>query len=128
MCLGVKAPNPARTFLAQICSVIYFGFFLLMPIWTAMDKTKPVPERVTMDGGIGFWGSMGGLALILALTILPLKAVGAESAYNCGSMPCDELDAESTRQGFPAKWGQALYELLYGVSLAEVCPLQSRSR
>ena len=45
-----------------------------------MDKTKPVPERVTMDGGIGFWGSMGGLALILALTILPLKAVGAESA------------------------------------------------
>ena len=67
------------------------GFFLLMPIWSSMDKTKPVPERVTMDGGIGFWGSMGGLALILALTILPLKAVGAGSAFNCGSMPCDIL-------------------------------------
>jgi ubiquinol-cytochrome c reductase cytochrome b subunit len=90
--LGVKAPNPERTFLAQICSVIYFGFFLFMPIWSVMDKTKPVPERVTMDGGIGFWGSMGGLALILALTILPLKAVGAGSAFNCGSMPCDEID------------------------------------
>ena len=92
--LGVKAPTPARTFLAQICSIIYFGFFLLMPIWSSMDKTKPVPERVTMDGGIGFWGSMGGLALILALTILPLRAVGAESAFKCGSMPCDEISVD----------------------------------
>ena len=89
--LGVKAPTPARTALAQVCSIIYFAFFLLMPIWSALDKTKPVPKRVTMDGGIGFWGSMGGLALILALTILPLKAVGAEGEFNCGSMPCDEI-------------------------------------
>jgi len=94
--LGVKAPTPERTLLAQICSVFYFGFFLFMPIWSSIDKTKPVPERVTMDGGIGFWGSMAGLALILALTILPLKAVGAESAYNCGSMPCDEFHADAS--------------------------------
>jgi len=92
--LGVKAPTPERTFLAQICSIIYFGFFLLMPIWSSMDKTKPVPERVTTDGGIGFWGSMAGLALILALTILPLKAVGADSAHNCGSIACDEFSAD----------------------------------
>ncbi len=92
--LGVKAPSPARTLLAQICSIIYFAFFLLMPVWTAMDKTKPVPERVTMDGGIGFWGSLGALALIAALTVIPLKAVGAESAYGCGSMPCDEFSAD----------------------------------
>ncbi len=90
--LGVKAPTPARTALAQICSIIYFAFFLLMPIWSAMDKTKPVPQRVTMDGGIGVWGSLGGLVLILALTILPLKAVGSEAAFNCGSIPCDEIE------------------------------------
>ncbi len=89
--LGVKSPTPERTLLAQICSVFYFAFFLLMPIWSTLDKTKPVPERVTMDGGIGFWGSLAGLALILALTILPLKAVGAGGEYNCGSMPCDEI-------------------------------------
>jgi ubiquinol-cytochrome c reductase cytochrome b subunit len=71
--LGVKSPTPERTILAQICSVFYFAFFLLMPIWSSLDKTKPVPERITMDGGIGFWGSMGGLALILALTIIPLN-------------------------------------------------------
>ena len=92
--LGIRAPTEARTLLAQICSVIYFAFFLLMPIWTSMEKTKPVPERVTTDGGIGFWGSMGGLLLILALTVLPLKAVGAESAYDCGQIPCDEFFAE----------------------------------
>ena len=89
--LGVKSPTPARTFLAQICSVLYFGFFLLMPIWSSMDRTKPVPERVTTDGGIGLWGSIGGFLLIMALTILPLKAVGADSAHNCGSIACDEI-------------------------------------
>jgi ubiquinol-cytochrome c reductase cytochrome b subunit len=93
--LGVKAPTPARTVLAQICSVFYFAFFLLMPIWSSLDKTKPVPERVTMgEGGIGFWGSMGGLALILVLTFVPLKVVGAESSHSCGAIDCDEFVAD----------------------------------
>ncbi len=91
--LGVWSPTEARTMLARICSIIYFAFFLLMPFWTAIDKTKPVPERVTMDGGIGFWGSIGALLLILALTILPLKAVAAGAEYECGTMPCDEFVA-----------------------------------
>lgn len=89
--LGVKSPTPSRTFLAQICSIIYFGFFLFMPIWTSIDKTKPVPERVTTDGGIGFWGSIGGLVLIGILTFLPLEAVGSESDFHCGSVECDEI-------------------------------------
>ena len=89
--LGVKLPTPSRTFLARICSIIYFGFFLFMPIWSSMDKTKPVPERVTSDGGIGFWGSMGGIVLIGILTFLPLKAAGAESEFHCGSIECDEI-------------------------------------
>ncbi|GHD25894.1 ubiquinol-cytochrome c reductase [Parahalioglobus pacificus] len=102
--LGVKSPTPARTILAQITSVFYFAFFLLMPIWSVMDKTKPVPERVTMDGGLGFWRSLGVFALIMGLTVIPLKAVGAESAYQCGSMPCDEIsvnphDQESLQNG-----------------------------
>ena len=60
-----------------------------------MDKTKPVPDRVTTDGGIGFWGSIGALLLILALTILPLKVVASESAHNCGTMDCDEFVANA---------------------------------
>lgn len=35
------------TVVARIFTAIYFLFFLLMPWYTARDKTKPVPERVT---------------------------------------------------------------------------------
>lgn len=45
--LGVQAPTPVGTLVAQICTFIYFGFFLLMPWWSAMGKFKPVPDRVT---------------------------------------------------------------------------------
>ena len=92
--LGVKAPTPARTVLAQICTVFYFAFFLFMPIWSRMDKARPVPERVTMDGGIGALGSLLGLLLILALTVIPLEVVGAESEFDCGTMPCDRIDLD----------------------------------
>ncbi|MGR8949898.1 MAG: cytochrome b [Gammaproteobacteria bacterium] len=45
--LGTQNPTPLLTWLARIFTVVYFGFFLLMPIYTKMDQTKPVPERVT---------------------------------------------------------------------------------
>jgi ubiquinol-cytochrome c reductase cytochrome b subunit len=35
------------TVAARICTVIYFLFFILMPWYTKVDKTKPEPERVT---------------------------------------------------------------------------------
>jgi len=40
--LGTVHPTPARTFLAQICTGIYFAYFLLMPWYTRAEKTKPV--------------------------------------------------------------------------------------
>jgi ubiquinol-cytochrome c reductase cytochrome b subunit len=61
--LGVKSPTPERTVLAQICTVFYFFFFLAMPWWSRMDRTKPEPERVTMNGGMGFWKSVGTLII-----------------------------------------------------------------
>ncbi len=45
--LGTQNPTPAFTNAARVFGVIYFAFFLLMPIYSKMDKTKPVPERVT---------------------------------------------------------------------------------
>ncbi|AGN80452.1 ubiquinol-cytochrome c reductase cytochrome b subunit [Pseudomonas putida] len=45
--LGVLAPTPGRTLLSQVCTVLYFAYFLLMPFYTRLEKTKPVPERVT---------------------------------------------------------------------------------
>jgi len=44
--LGVQPPNEARNLVAQVCTFIYFGFFLLMPWWSAMGTFKPVPTRV----------------------------------------------------------------------------------
>jgi ubiquinol-cytochrome c reductase cytochrome b subunit len=45
--LGVLPPTENKTLAAQICTFIYFGFFLLMPWWSAMGTFKPVPNRVT---------------------------------------------------------------------------------
>ena len=96
--LGVKAPTPERTLLAQICTLLYFGYFIGIFFWTRMETTKPEPERITMDGGIGFWRSMGALLVVLLLVILPIKAVGSESSKSCGSIDCDQFEAELTNQ------------------------------
>jgi ubiquinol-cytochrome c reductase cytochrome b subunit len=45
--LGMQPATPLLTRLAQLFSILYFAFFLLMPFYSKMDKTKPVPERVT---------------------------------------------------------------------------------
>ncbi|WP_285419396.1 cytochrome bc complex cytochrome b subunit [Pseudomonas sp. efr-133-TYG-5] len=45
--LGVLAPTPERTLLSQVCTILYFAYFILMPFYTRLEKTKPVPERVT---------------------------------------------------------------------------------
>ena len=45
--LGTKTPTPLYTTLAQIFTVIYFAFFLLMPWYSKIDKCKPEPKRVS---------------------------------------------------------------------------------
>ncbi len=45
--LGTQPAEGINTLMAQISMFIYFGFFLLMPIYTRLDSTKPVPERLT---------------------------------------------------------------------------------
>jgi ubiquinol-cytochrome c reductase cytochrome b subunit len=45
--LGTQPATPTLTNLARVFSVLYFAFFVLMPWYTRIDKTLPVPERVT---------------------------------------------------------------------------------
>ena len=45
--LGMQPASPTSTLMSQIFTALYFAFFLLMPIYSKLDKTKPVPERVT---------------------------------------------------------------------------------
>ena len=45
--LGHEGVSSLRTLMARIFTVGYFAFFLLMPFYSSMEKTKPLPERVT---------------------------------------------------------------------------------
>jgi ubiquinol-cytochrome c reductase cytochrome b subunit len=104
--LGVKAPTPARTFLAQICTAFYFLFFVGMPWWSKRDTFKEPPERVTMQG-LGFGPFFKGLIVVLILSAVPLIAVGAESEYHCGTIECEHIELDATDQASlqrGAKW------------------------
>ncbi len=45
--LGIQPPSDIGTIVAQIGTLYYFGFFLLMPWWSRIGEFKPVPDRVT---------------------------------------------------------------------------------
>jgi ubiquinol-cytochrome c reductase cytochrome b subunit len=45
--LGMMPASPLATLMSQIFTALYFAFFLLMPIYSKLEKTKPVPERVS---------------------------------------------------------------------------------
>lgn len=45
--LGIQAPTTMGTLIAQIGTLYYFGFFLLMPWWSQLGTFKTVPDRVT---------------------------------------------------------------------------------
>jgi len=45
--LGSEPVSTLKTLAARLFTVTYFAFFLLMPIYSAFEKTKPLPERVT---------------------------------------------------------------------------------
>jgi ubiquinol-cytochrome c reductase cytochrome b subunit len=47
--LGIEPVSPEKTLMAQIGTVYYFGFFLLMPWWSRLGEFKPVPERVVFE-------------------------------------------------------------------------------
>jgi ubiquinol-cytochrome c reductase cytochrome b subunit len=45
--LGVLPSTPLYTKLAQIFTIMYFAFFIVLPFTSVNEKTKPVPERTT---------------------------------------------------------------------------------
>jgi ubiquinol-cytochrome c reductase cytochrome b subunit len=47
--LGTIPSTPLATLAAQIGTAIYFAYFVLMPWYTRIEKTKPVPDRVTVS-------------------------------------------------------------------------------
>jgi ubiquinol-cytochrome c reductase cytochrome b subunit len=45
--LGIQPPSDVKTIVAQVGTLFYFGFFLLMPWWSRIGAFKPVPDRIT---------------------------------------------------------------------------------
>lgn len=45
--LGVQPPSPVGEKVSQLGTLLYFAFFLTMPLWSRAGEFKPVPERVT---------------------------------------------------------------------------------
>jgi ubiquinol-cytochrome c reductase cytochrome b subunit len=44
--LGIQPPSFIGERVSQVGTLFYFGFFLLMPWWSTLGQTKPVPDRV----------------------------------------------------------------------------------
>jgi len=47
--LGIQAPSPVFERISQVGTLMYFGFFLLMPWWSRLGSFKPVPDRVVFE-------------------------------------------------------------------------------
>lgn len=45
--LGTVMVTPTRQYLARVCTLIYFAYFLLMPFYSKWETCRAVPERIT---------------------------------------------------------------------------------
>ena len=48
--LGTQPPSPTGERISQLGALFYFGFFLLMPWWSAKGTFKTPPDRITVTG------------------------------------------------------------------------------
>jgi ubiquinol-cytochrome c reductase cytochrome b subunit len=44
--LGLRPPGALEVLLARVFTVVYFGFFWLMPVYSRLDRPRPVPARI----------------------------------------------------------------------------------
>jgi ubiquinol-cytochrome c reductase cytochrome b subunit len=74
--LGTQPATHTAVIFARIFTAIYFGFFLLMPIYTRWEKTKPEPKRVTVQPDYGLEECFAGLQQVYGeiTTANPVKA------------------------------------------------------
>ncbi|MDE0479478.1 MAG: cytochrome b N-terminal domain-containing protein [Gammaproteobacteria bacterium] len=103
--LGVQTVSPAKILLAQIMTVVYFLYFILMPWYTRIEKTSQPPDRLT-----GRWISIpqliGSIVLIALLVVLPLMLVSERAeAAEAGNLELDHvetdfMDKDSLQRGF----------------------------
>ena len=96
--LGVWAPTESRAALSQLCTVLYFAYFIGMPWYTRKEATRLPPERVT-GRFISIPQLILAIALIVGLTVFPLMAVAAEAEVELEHVEMDLTDQESLQSG-----------------------------
>lgn len=79
------------------------ALFAALPILASRTSDGVEPDRVQAKGLPGIVVAAG-FALFVILAVVPIKAVAAEGAFNCGSIPCDTMtpdlnDKESLQRG-----------------------------
>lgn len=92
--LGTQAVTPAKQFLAQVMTVVYFAYFIAMPWYTRAEKTAAPPRRVT-----GRWISipqlLGSIVLLILLVVLPLMLVsGSAAAAAAGNLDLEQVETD----------------------------------
>ena len=103
--LGTQAVSPAKTLLAQIMTVVYFGYFIAMPWYTRIEQTATPPERITSGRWISIPQLLGSILLIIALVVIPLllvsgSAEASESNIHLQQVETDFDDKGSLQRGF----------------------------
>ncbi len=89
--LGTLSTSPARILLAQIMTVVYFAYFVLMPWYTSKEATSEPPKRLT-----GRWISipklLGSILLLIALVLLPLMFAERAEAASAGGADLQHVE------------------------------------
>src|SRR5690606_28601259 len=109
--------DPVETIIGRILTFLYYAFFITMPLWTRMDKTKPVPERVTPHDYVQAppAAADAGRRRRRARDRLGRRRVAARRHRH-------------RRRSLAAAWRPAVHELLLGLPFAEVPALLAHGR
>ena len=100
--IGLHGFDPAShepLYAARIYALLNALLFFALPFMVAKNQELPEPDRVTVNGGMGFWKSLGALIAIGALCLLPLTAVGASSDVHLDHIDVDANNKASLQSG-----------------------------
>ena len=96
---GFDPSSEEPLYAARIYAVLNALLFFALPFMVAKNKELPEPERVTMNGGMGFWRVMGSLVIVAALCLVPLTAVGASAKVDLDHIKVDAGNKASLQSG-----------------------------
>jgi ubiquinol-cytochrome c reductase cytochrome b subunit len=101
--LGTQTVSPAKTLLAQVMTLAYFGYFFAMPWYTRAEKSSEPPQRLT---GRFITGPqlVGVLFLLAILVAVPLLMTSSTHAAEASRVPLKDVatdfyDKESLQRG-----------------------------